>query len=99
AVQPAASPTQNQPSVPSADQVLDLCRKLADSVDKFGDDCSALGKRLERQLRGSTLNLSGLPTTADYSEAVSICTEAKSALKVCSSDKAVVDALKSIKGL
>lgn len=72
---------------PDVDEVATLCAYWTDSVERFGDNCSALGKRMYRKARDTPWKLRDVPRDGSYDDALSVCTKAARASSHCALDK------------
>jgi len=90
----AKKPGEKKAATP--EDVQALCAEWDDSVKNFGDNCKALGKRLQRKFRGSPVNFSSLPDGPEFASAAALCDKAEQAMSKCMDEAEVKAALKRV---
>jgi len=81
-----------KPEPPSAEAVKSMCAEWEESAKKYGSDCSAYGKRLQRQFNALPYKLSDVPRFGDHRKALIGCKNAVKATAACADHAEVIAA-------
>ncbi|OIP29631.1 MAG: hypothetical protein AUK47_27035 [Deltaproteobacteria bacterium CG2_30_63_29] len=78
-----ATPAKAKSAPPAAANVKLMCEEWRASVATYKHDCSALGKRLQRQFNALHYTLADLPTFGDHRKALIPCKKAVEEMATC----------------
>jgi len=94
----SGAPPERADAHASVDEVESFCERWQTSIQKFGDQCNPLGRRLEREFSAHPMDFGALPDSPEYAAARKKCKKPAKATKKCKNNKYVKEAFKYVKG-